>query len=120
MSTINVTKKTTSTIKEVSLALILTCSLIGVTLSSTANAAPVKSIESSISDFVIAQGEKMIAELNKKLQQSIDNQISNFSANFSLDTQPEWITVNKQEKQEKQSTDVEPEINANEIKSDKE
>ena len=117
MSTINITNKTNNTIKEVSLALILTCSLIGVTLSSSANAAPVKSIESTVSDFVIAQGEKMIAELNNKLQQSIDNEIRNFSANFSLDNGPAWIAVNKEGKKSKP---VETQINASEIKSDKE
>jgi len=99
MSTINITKKTSSKVKEVSLALILTCSLIGVSLSSSVNAAPVKSIENTVSDFVIAQGEKMIAELNKTLQQSIDNGIRNFSANFSLDHGPAWIATKKQDKQ---------------------
>lgn len=91
MSTFNMTKKTSSTIKDVSLALILTCSLIGATLSTSVNAAPAKSVENAVSDFVIAQGEKMIFELNKQLQQSIDNEIKYFSANFSLDSGAAWL-----------------------------
>lgn len=114
MSIFNLTKKNSNTIKEVSLALILSCSLIGVTFSNIASAAPVKSIESSVSDFVITQGEKMLAELSKQLQQSIDNEITKFSANFSLNSDPAWIAINKQDKP------VETEANASEIKSDKE
>lgn len=84
MSTFNMTKKTSSTIKDVSLALILTSALIGATLSTSANAAPVTTVENAVSNFVVAQGEKMITELNMQLQQSINKEIKAFTANFSL------------------------------------
>jgi hypothetical protein len=101
MSTFNMTKKTSSTIKDVSLALILTGSLIGATLSTSVNATPVKSVENAVSNFVVAQGEQMITDLNAQLQQSIDNKIKNFTANFSLSNSPTWLVAEKQVKQTK-------------------
>ena len=96
MSTFSMTNKTSSKIKEVSLGLILTCSLIGATFSTSVNATPVTSVEDAVSDFVIAQGERIIAELNKQLQQSIDKEIKNFSANFSSNSELTWLTAEKQ------------------------
>lgn len=92
MNIFNITKKTSSKIKEVSLALILTCSLIGVTLSTSAKAAPTN-IENAISGFIFAQGERMLSELNIQLQQSIDNEVNNFSDNFSLDNAASWLAT---------------------------
>ncbi len=93
MSTFNMTKNTSSKIKDVSLALILTGSLIGVTLSTSVNAAPTTSVENVISNLIVAQGEKMIAELNAQLQQSIDNEIETFTANFSLNNAATWLAA---------------------------
>jgi hypothetical protein len=100
MSTFNMTKKTSSKIKEVSLALILTASLIGTTLSTSVNAASVSSVENAVSNFVVAQGEKMVIELNTQLQQSIDNEIKEFIANFSFNNATTWLTTAQKIKQE--------------------
>ena len=87
------TKNTSSKIKDVSLALVLIGSLFGATLSTTANAAPVNIVENAVSNFVVAQGEKMIAELNIQLQQSIDKEIKTFAANFSLNSATAWLAA---------------------------
>lgn len=101
MSTFNMTKNTNSKIKDVSLALLLTCSLIGATLSTSVNAASVKSVENAVSNFVVAQGEKIITELNTQLQQSIDNEIKALSENFSLNDATTWLTTEQKVKQVK-------------------
>lgn len=98
MSTFNMTKKTSSTIKDVSLALILTGSLIGATLSTSVNATPVTSVENAVSSFVVAQGEKMIAELNTQLQQSIDKEIKTLTTNFSLKNTATWLATDNEVK----------------------
>ncbi len=84
MSTFNMTKKTNSTIKDVSLTLVLIGSLVGATLSTSANAATTSNVEDAVSQFVVDQGKKMIVELNTQLQQSIDEEIKTFTTNFSL------------------------------------
>jgi hypothetical protein len=103
MSTFNMTKNTSSKIKDLSLALILTGSLIGATLSTSVNAAPATSVENAVSNFIVAQGEKMITELNAQLQQSIDNEIKKLSDNFSLNNATTWLTTEQKVKQVKPS-----------------
>lgn len=98
MSTFNMTKNTSSKIKDVSLALVFIGSLMGATLSTSVNAASATSVENAVSDFVVAQGKKMITELNTQLQQSIDNEIKTFSANFSLNNAATWLAVDQKMK----------------------
>lgn len=98
MSTFNMTKNTSSKIKDVSLALVLIASLVGATVSTSANAAPATSVEDAVSEFVIAQGQSMIAELNVQLQQSINNEIKTFSTNFSLNNASAWLNADQQVK----------------------
>ncbi|PKI17740.1 hypothetical protein [Colwellia sp. 12G3] len=107
MSTFNMTKKTSSTIKDVSLALILTGSLIGATLSTSVNATPVTSVENAVSNFVVAQGEKMITDLNTQLQQSINSEIKSFTAKFSLNNTTTWLAEKKEVKLAKPSENKE-------------
>ena len=102
MNIFNMTKKTSSKIKEVSLALILICSLIGVTRSTSAKAAP-RNIENAISGFIFSQGEIMLSELKIQLQQSIDNEVKNFSDNFSIDNTATWLATEEKVKLAKTS-----------------
>ena len=98
MNTFNMTKNTSSKIKDVSLALVFIGSLIGATVSTSVNAAPATSVENAVSEFVVSQGKNMIAELNVQLQQSIENEISTFSSNFSLNSTSAWLTAEEQVK----------------------
>ena len=93
MSTFNMTKNTSSKIKDESLALVLIGSLFGATLSTSANAVPATTVENAVSDFVVAQGEKMISELNMQLQQSIDKEIKALAANFTLNSATTWLAA---------------------------
>ena len=100
MSTFNMTKKTNSKIKDVSLAFVLIGSLLAaLTVSTRANAAPATSIENAVSDFVVAQGQKMMTELNTQLQQSINKEIKTFTANFSFNNTDTWLTADQKVKQ---------------------
>jgi len=93
------TKQTNSNIKDVSLALVLIGSLIGaLTLSTSVTAAPVESIEKSVSNFVVAQGAKLMTELNTQLQQSINKEITTLSANFSVNKTITVLTTDETEK----------------------
>ena len=93
MSTFNMTTNTSSKIKDVSLALVLIGSLLGATLSTSVNAAPLPNVEKTVSDFIVAQGEKMITELNTQLQQSINKEIEEYTVNFSFDNASSWLTA---------------------------
>jgi len=94
------TKQTNSNIKDVSLTLVLIGSLIGaLTLSTSVTAAPVESIEKSVSNFVVAQGAKLMTDLNTQLQQSINKEIQTLSANFSLNNTVTLLTAEQTEKQ---------------------
>ena len=100
MSIFNMTKQTNSNIKDVSLALVLIGSLIGaLTVSTSVTAAPVDGIEQAASNFVVAQGAKLMTELNTQLQQSINQEIKTFSANFSLNNTATLLTAEQEEKQ---------------------
>jgi len=101
MSTFNMNKETSSKIKEVSLALIFIGSLIGTTLSTTVNAAPVASIESAVNNLILAQGKTMITELNTHLQQSIKSEIDNISTQFLLNNTEYWLVIDKEARPKK-------------------
>jgi len=101
MSTFNMNKETSSKIKEVSLALIFIGSLIGTTLSTTVNAAPVASIESAVNNLILAQGKTMITELNTHLQQSIKSEIDNISTRFLLNNTEYWLVIDKEARPKK-------------------
>ena len=57
---------------------------LGAVFSVNASATP-SSIEDSISEMVLAQGQQVMNDLTMQLQQSITTEISNFSINFSFD-----------------------------------
>ena len=101
MSTFNMNKETSSKIKEVSLALIFIGSLIGTTLSTTVNAAPVASRESAVNNLILAQGKTMITELNTHLQQSIKSEIDNISTQFLLNNTEYWLVIDKEARPKK-------------------
>jgi len=90
------TKQTNSNIKDVSLALVLIGSLIGaLTVSTSVTAAPVESIEKSVSNFVVAQGAQLMTELNTQLQHSINTEIKALSDNFSLNNTITLLTADQ-------------------------
>ena len=97
MSTFNMTTNTSSKIKDISLALVLIGSLLGATLSTSVNAAPLPNVEKTVSDFIVAQGEKMITELNTQLQQSINKEIEEYTVNFSFDNASSWLAAEEEE-----------------------
>jgi len=100
MSIFNMTKQTNSNIKDVSLTLVLIGALIGaLTVSTSVTAAPVESIEKSVSNFVVAQGAKLMTDLNTQLQQSINKEIKTLSANFALNNTVTLLTADQTEKQ---------------------
>ena len=100
MSTFNMTKKANSKIKDVSLAFILIGSLLAaLTVSTRVNAAPATSVENVVSEFVVAQGQKIMTELNTQLQQSIDKEIKTFTANFSFNNTDTWLATDQKIKQ---------------------
>ena len=68
--------------KNISMTLIIS---LGVIFSVNANAVPTSSIESSISEMVLAQGQQVMNDLTMQLQQSITAEINSFSINFSFD-----------------------------------
>ncbi len=96
MGTLNMNRKTNNKIKDVTLALVLIGSLVGVTISASVNAAPAKGIENTVSKFVADKGQQMFSELNAQLQQSIDNEIKAFSVNFALNDTKSWLAAEKQ------------------------
>ena len=68
--------------KNISMTLIIS---LGAIFSVNANAVPTSSIESSISEMVLAQGQQVMNDLTMQLQQSITAEINSFSINFSFD-----------------------------------
>ena len=107
MSIFNMTKQTNSNIKDVSLALVLIGSLIGaLTVSTSVTAAPVNTIEQAASNFVVAQGAQLMTELNTQLQQSIDQEIKTFTANFSLNNTATWLVTEQKVKEKKPSVNT--------------
>lgn len=103
--------------KNISVALLIT---LGATFSVNANAADT-GIENSISEMLIAQGQQVMSDLTLQLQQSITEEINNFSINFSFDESITeslaWLTdeqaaITAEEKESKSiATDSTTEIN---------
>ena len=67
--------------KNISVALLIT---MGAIYSVNANAAE-SSIENSISEMVLAQGQQVMSDLTVQLQQSITEELNSFSINFAFD-----------------------------------
>jgi|GEM_PF-1813351 len=68
--------------KNISVALLIT---MGTIFSVNANAAETNTIENSISEMVVAQGEQVMSNLTAQLQQSISEEISSFTIDFSFE-----------------------------------
>ncbi|TPH16116.1 hypothetical protein [Litorilituus lipolyticus] len=75
------------------MALVLVVSLGGL-FSMNANAASA-SVENTVSDFVVAQGQQMMKELNKQLQQTIEQEVKAFSLNFTFDETVQQVDAEK-------------------------
>ena len=77
MNPVNTEKKTVSKmIKDT--AIVLTISLASI-FSMTASAQAAKTIETAISEFVVAQGQQVMNKLNEQLQQSLANEVKEFT-----------------------------------------
>jgi hypothetical protein len=68
--------------RAISAALLIT---LGFAFSVKASAAETMNIENSISEIIVEQGQKVMSELSVKLQASIQEEVNNFSADFSLE-----------------------------------
>ena len=99
--------------KNMSVALLVS---MGALFSVNASAAQTSTIENSVSEFVVEQGQQMMTELSNHLQQSITAEVSEMVVNFSLDesindsitwltgeedSQDETVQVSKKEKEVK-------------------
>jgi len=67
--------------KNISVALLIT---LGAIFSVNTNAAETSSLENSISEMIIAQGQQVMVDLTAELQQSITQEINSFSIDFSF------------------------------------
>ena len=72
----------TLNLKNISVALLITA---GSFFSINVNATETSSIENSLSEMVLAQGQQVMVDLTEQLQQSITEEINSFSINFSFD-----------------------------------
>jgi len=68
--------------KNISVALFIT---LGAIFSVNANAAQTSSIENSLTEMVVAQGQQVVSDLSVQLQQSIEEELSRFTIDFSFD-----------------------------------
>ena len=68
--------------RAITVALLIT---LGAMFSINASAAETNSIENSISEMVIAQGQQVMSDLTVQLQQSITEEVNSFSVDFSFD-----------------------------------
>lgn len=82
----------TLNIKKMGLVLVVT---LGGLFSMNVNAASA-SVENTVSDFVVAQGQQMMKELNKQLQQTIKQEVKALSLNFTFDETVEQKSTNNQ------------------------
>jgi hypothetical protein len=104
MNTLKINRKTHNKNKDVTLTLVLIGALIGSTVSANIHAAPVTGIENKLTNFVNAKSQQIFTKLNAKLQQSIDQEISALSINFSLNNVDSWIAAEQQVKKAKANT----------------
>lgn len=72
----------TLNLKNISVALLITT---GAIFSVNVNAAETSSIENSLSEMVLAQGQQVMVDLTAQLQESITEEINSFSIDFSFD-----------------------------------
>ncbi|MBL4942642.1 MAG: hypothetical protein JKY81_13400 [Colwellia sp.] len=68
--------------KNISMTLFIT---LGAMFSINANATETASIENSLSEMMLAQGQQVVSDLAVQLQQSITAEINSFSIDFSFD-----------------------------------
>jgi len=68
--------------KNVGVALLVT---MGALFSVNATAAQTPTVESSISEFIVAQGEQMMIDLSAQLQETILEEVNNFSIDLSIE-----------------------------------
>jgi len=68
--------------KNISVALLITLSAI---FSINASAAQTNSLESSLTEMVVEQGQQVVSDLSVQLQQSIEEELSRFTIDFSFD-----------------------------------
>lgn len=68
--------------KNISVALLITMSAL---FSFNTHAAETTTIESSISELVMSQGNQVMSELSEQLQQSITAELNSFTIDFSFD-----------------------------------
>ncbi len=68
--------------RAITAALLIT---LGAALSFNTSAAQTTSIENSISEMVLAQGQQVMSDLTEELQQSISEEVNSFNINFSFD-----------------------------------
>jgi len=92
--------------KNISVALLIT---LGSIFSVNATAAE-KSIESSISEMVLAQGQQVVSDLAVQLQHSITAEINRFSIDFSFD-EPiteslAWLSEDQAEQDKEQAANT--------------
>lgn len=105
MSILNMTTNTSRNIKDVSLALVLIGSLVGVlSVSTSVHAAPASSIEEAVSKLIVVQSKNMMTELNTQIQQSINDEIKTFSTNFSLNTTAVKLSAEQEVKKAVENT----------------
>lgn len=67
--------------KNISVALLIT---LGAIFSVNTNAAEISSLENSLSEMIMAQGQQVMVDLTAELQQSIKQEINSFSIDFSF------------------------------------
>lgn len=92
MNIVKKIKKTSNTIKEVSLTLIFIGALVGSSLSAMANAASVENIEHSITQFVTEQSDQVITDISHQLIWSIEQQINTIIESYSVEQSEVWLT----------------------------
>ncbi len=86
----NIIKKTSNALKEVSLTLIFIGALLGSSLSVSANATSIETIESSITQFIVNQSDQMLTDISDQLEYSIAQQIQEISARLTLEQLDLW------------------------------
>lgn len=80
-----------------------------------AKATELPNIQNSISEMVVAQSQQVLSDLTVQLQQSITEEINNFSMSFSFDESVTesiaWLTEVTSKQEVKASEEVHPEAN---------
>ncbi len=94
--------------RAISVALLIT---LGAAFSVNASATESASIEKSLSEMVMVQGQKVMSDLTVQLQESIMEEVNRFSASFSFDESIEksiaWLTEEESTKDEQPVSQLE-------------